>query len=177
MNFAFVIFFLILSNVEVNCNEQELKWSLYTIAKVFLTTRQVELVRDKEFVITVLDSKNETFVVNIASPSISDMNQVYSFQKTQIASFKLNKIPTTIFIENSDFVDIFLPKLATELSKHTEIKNYAINFVDSKEPLYKPIYSLKPEELTNLNTYIEINLVHSFTRPLKLSVDNPIFFV
>lgn len=56
MDFAFEMLFLTLSNVEINFNNRELKWKLYTIAKAFSTTNQIELVEKKEFVATILDS-------------------------------------------------------------------------------------------------------------------------
>lgn len=67
MDVAFTIFFFTLSNVKVNFTDLELRWKLYTIAEVFLTKRQMELVKKKEFAIANLDQKNEIFVVYVTT--------------------------------------------------------------------------------------------------------------
>lgn len=60
INAIFVMFFIFLSNVKVNFNDQELKQKQYTIVHVFLTNRQMELVRKKEFAAVTLDSKTRS---------------------------------------------------------------------------------------------------------------------
>ena len=41
-----------------------------------------------------------------------------------------NNALTTIFTKYSDFADVFSPELASKLSKHTGINDYAIKLVD-----------------------------------------------
>lgn len=47
------------------------------------------------------------------------------------------------------------------------INNYAIELLHNQQPLYGPIYSLKPMELKILKAYIENNLVNGFIKPSK----------
>ena len=73
-------------------------------------------------------------------------------------------------------MDVFSPDLASELFKHNGINNYAIELVDSQQPPYEPIYSLRPVELETLKTYIETNLVNWFIKLSKSPVGAPILF-
>lgn len=104
---AFGIPFLTLNNVEVNINDWELKWKLYTATKALLTTRRMELVEKKEFTTIAFDLKNKAFVVYIASLTSSD--NVYPSCKVYIASLlKVDKFSTIILLQYFDFVDISL---------------------------------------------------------------------
>ena len=49
-----------------------------------------------------------------------------------------------------------------ELPKNTRINEHAIKLEESKQPLFKSIYSLGPVELEILKTYIETNLANGF---------------
>ena len=61
-----------------------------------------------------------------------DINiELYSLKKAQIAYLKLNKTFIRIFIKYTNFVDIFLFKLATKLPKYMSINNYNIQLVDN----------------------------------------------
>ena len=55
--------FLTISNVDVNFQARDLQWRSYTTRNVLLTTRQVELIGKKEFVVAALDPEHEVFVV------------------------------------------------------------------------------------------------------------------
>ena len=86
-----------------------------------------------------------------------------------------NETPTSIPTEYSDFANVFSPKLASELAKHTGINDHAINLVDDWQPPYGPIYSLGLVELETLKTYIETNLANGFIKPSKSPARAPIF--
>ncbi len=88
-------------------------------------------------------------------------------RRAQIAHLKADEAPTKVPSEYADFADIFSPKLAVELPKHTEINDHAIELVDDRQPLYGPIYSFGPVELEILKAYIENNLASSFIWPSK----------
>ncbi len=88
----------------------------------------------------------------------------------------MDEAPTKVPSEYADFADIFSPKLATELLKHTEINDHAIEFVDDWQPPYGPIYSLGPVELETLKAYIKNNLANDFIRPSKSPAGAPILF-
>ena len=169
--------FLILSSVDIDFSKRELWWRFYTIEKVLLTTKQVKLVGKKEFAATALDSGHEIFVVHVASyKNPSQEGDDHPSYRVQIAALVANKAPTSIFKKYSDFADIFYPKLALELLKHTGINDYAFKLVDDWQPSYGPIYSLKLVELETLKTYIKTNLANSFIRLSKSLAGAPIFF-
>lgn len=67
--------------------------------------------------------------------------------------------------------------LAAELPEHTGINDHAIDLIDGQQPPYGPIYSLGPEGLETLKTYIETNLANVFIRPSKSPAGAPILFV
>ena len=81
-----------------------------------------------------------------------------------------------ILAEYLDFADVFFLDLTSELLKHTRINNHAIKLVDGQQPLYKPIYNLKPVELETLKAYIETNLANKFIRLFKSPANTPILF-
>ncbi len=97
-------------------------------------------------------------------------------RRAQIAHLKADEAPTKVPSEYTDFVDVFLPKLAIELPEHTGINDHAIELVDDWQPPYGPIYSLGPVELETLKVYIENNLANGFIRPSKSPAGVPILF-
>ena len=58
--------FLKISNADIAFGEKTLTWRSYTTNKALSTTKQVQLVDPKEFVIAALDADSETFVVHMA---------------------------------------------------------------------------------------------------------------
>ena len=92
---------------------------------------------------------------------------MYSLKKAQVAYLKVDEAPTKVPSEYTDFVDIFSPKLAVELSKHMEINDHAIKLVNDLQSLYDLIHNLGLVELEILKAYIENNLANSFIRPSK----------
>ena len=97
-------------------------------------------------------------------------------KRAQIAYLKADETPTKILSEYADFADVFSPKLAVELSEHTEINDHAIELVDNWQPPYGPIYSLGLVKLKTLKAYIKNNLVNGFIRPSKSPTRAPILF-
>ena len=100
---------------------------------------------------------------------------IYLARKAQIALL-LNKkvtIPTKYF----DFANVFLEKLANIHPEQTGVNEHAIKLEKSKQPPYRPIYSLGPVEFKTFKTYIKTNLVNGFIRASKLPASTPIFFV
>ena len=71
---------------------------------------------------------------------------------------------------------MFFSDLASKFFEYTEINNHTIKLVDSQQPPYRPIYSLKPVELEILKAYIKTNLANNFIRPYKFSAGAPILF-
>ena len=63
-----------------------------------------------------------------------------------------------------------------ELPENTGMNKYAIELEKSKQPLFRPIYSLGPVELETLKTYIETNLANGFILPSKSPAGASILF-
>ena len=100
---------------------------------------------------------------------------MHPLKKAQIAHLKANKTLIKVPNKYADFVDVFLPKLATKLLEYTRINNPAIELVDDWQPLYGLIYSLGPVELEILKAYIKNNLANGFIRPFKFPTGASIF--
>ena len=63
-----------------------------------------------------------------------------------------------------------------QLLEKTRIKDYLIDLLKNKQPLYSLIYSLKPVKLEILNTYINVNLASDFISLSKSSTTTVILF-
>lgn len=148
---------------------------MYTIAKVFLVTKQVELIEKKEFIRAAFNPKNEVFVVYITF--FSQNLDVYPSRKTQIAFLKVNKAFISDLSKYANFADIFSKNLAVKLPKYIRNNNYAINWIKGKQLSYRLIYTLKSVEFEILKTYIKINLANSFLKRLKSLEGAHIFFI
>lgn len=171
------MFFLALSNVDVKFDTR--KWSLrkYIIAEAMPITKQVELIDKHEFVEVAFDKALEIFVVHMAVLEASvSIIIIYSTKKLFLVTSEQDKTPIESSIEYSDFIDIFSLNLVMELLDRTGINEHAIKLVDSKPPLYGPIYSLSLIELKILKMYIKTYQKTGFMRPSKSSARAPILF-
>ena len=137
----------------------------------------------KEFAGIAFDPEHETYVVHVVSLSSTPLASlgsppfnVYPSRRPQIYGLIAKKAPTKVFTKYSDFVDVFSPDLTSELPKHTGINDYAIKLVESQQPPYGSIYSLRSVELETLKAYIETNLANGFIRPSKSLTGAPILF-
>lgn len=57
---------------------------------------------------------------------------------------------------------MFLFKLIIKLHENININKYAIKLEDGKQPLYRPIYKLRPVKLEILKIYIKTHLETGF---------------
>ncbi len=118
-NIVLGMLFLTINNADVDFQARNLQERFYTTGNVLSTSKQVELIGNKEFVVAALNSKHEAFVVHIVAFNIDSGDEVYPLRKAQIAHLKADDA----FIEDpskyADFADIFSPKLAAELLEHT----------------------------------------------------------
>ena len=75
--------FLKISNVDLAFSKETLTWKSYPTNKALLTTKQVQLVDLKKFVIVALDADSKTFVMHVA---IQEREEIVmdSARKTQI---------------------------------------------------------------------------------------------
>ena len=124
------MFFLTMSNIDIDFQAWNLQWRLYTTRNVLPTTRRVELIRKKEFAAAALDPEHKTFVVHIAALSVDPGDQIHPSKRAQIAYLKANEAPFKVLNKYADFVDIFSSKLAVELSKHMRINDYTIKLMN-----------------------------------------------
>ena len=148
----------------------------YTIEDILPTTKQVKLIGKKEFAIIAFNLQPKTFIVHVTTLSVDLSDEVHPLKKAQMAHLKADEASTKVLNKYTEFVDVFSPKLAAELSKHTRINNHAIKLVDDWQSLYGPIYSLSLMELETLKVYIKNNLANSFIRSSKSFTRAPIFF-
>ena len=65
--------FLKISNADVLFGEKILTWKTYTTNEALFTTKQVQIIDKKNFVIAVLDADNKTFVVYMAIQEQEEM--------------------------------------------------------------------------------------------------------
>ena len=146
---------------------------------MLLTTRRIELVGKKEFVVAAFDPEHETYIIHVAflssTPLIAFLN-VHHSREPQIFGLIAEKAPTKVLAKYLDFVDVFSLDLVTKLPEYTEIKTHAIDLEESKQPPYGPIYSLRPVELETFKTYIKTNLANGFICPFKSPAGAPILF-
>ncbi len=61
--------FLTMSNAHVDFQARDLKWRFHTTGNVLPTTRRVDLIGKKKFVIAALDPEHEVFIVYVAALS------------------------------------------------------------------------------------------------------------
>ncbi len=122
--------FLTMSNADVDFQARNLQWKFYTTEEVLPTTRRVELVGKKEFTVAALDLEHEAFVVHIAALSVDLGDELHPSRRSQLVHLKADEAPTKVSSEYADFADIFSPKLAAELPKHTGINDHTIELVD-----------------------------------------------
>ena len=169
------MFFLKLSNADVSFDKGTLTWRTYTNNKALPTTKQVQIIDKKDFIIAVLDTNSEIFVVHVVIREREKM-PVYSKRQAQVGALLFNKAPTEVPAEYSDYSNIFLAEYAAELPENTRMNEHAIKLEDDKQLPFRLIYSLRLVELETLKTYIKTNLANGFIRPSKSPAGAPILF-
>ena len=181
--------FLKISNANIAFAKETLTWKSYTTNKALPTTKQVQLVNPKEFVIAELDADSKTFVVYVAirereemamdparKTQIEAQSRAQIQDRAQVGALLFNEAPTEVPVEYSDYNNVFLAENAAELPENIGMNEHAIKLGKGKQPPFGLIYSLCPVELETLKTYIETNLANSFIRPFKSLAGAPILF-
>lgn len=120
------MFFVTISNVEVNFNNPELRQISYIIVEAISTIKKIKLVGKKKFAAATFDLENEAFVIHVASIVSTTSNPVHPFCRFQIALLKADEAPTAILLKYTNFTDIFSLDLKVQLIEHTRINNYTI---------------------------------------------------
>lgn len=106
--------------------------------------KRVKLIDKKNFAKGLLDKDIEAFLVYVNFPSLGSMI-IYSAQEAQTALLHLKK--ATISTKYVDFVDIFSKESAKMFLERTSINKHVIEWVDSKQVYYGPIYSYDQREV------------------------------
>ena len=153
--------FLKISNANVSFGKKTLTWRTYITNKALSTTKQVQIVDPKKFVIVALDINSETFVVHIAICE-QEVIPVYSEKQAQVGVLLFDKAPIEISTEYSNYSNVFSAENTAELPENIEMNEHAIKLEEDKQPPFGPIYSLKLVELETLKIYIKTNLANSF---------------
>ena len=171
--------FLKISNVDILFGEETLTWKTYTTNEALSTTKRVQIINKKDFVITALDINSETFMVHVAIREREKM-PVHSKKQAQIeaqvGALLFNKALTEALVEYSNYSNVFSAEHAAKFSENTRINKHVIKLEEGKQPFFRPIYSLGPVELEILKTYIKTNLANGFIRPFKSPAGAPILF-
>ena len=144
--------------------KETLTWRTYITIEALLTTKQVQIIDKKDFIIAVLDANSETFVVHVAIREQEEM-PVHSKKQVQVGALLFNKTLTKVLAEYFDYSNVFLMEYIAKLLKNTGINKHTIELEKDKQPPFGLIYSLEPVELETLKTYIKINLANSFIWP------------
>ena len=185
--------FLKISNANVAFNEGTLTWKSYTTNEALLTTKQIQLVNPKEFVIATLDADSKTFIVYMVIWELEEMamnpdrktqietqsgaqSGTQTQDKAQVWALFFDEAPTEVLVEYSDHNNNFLAENAEEVLENTGMNEHVIELEEGKQPPFGPIYSLGLVELETLKTYIKINLANGFIWPSKSPARAPIFF-
>ena len=158
-------------------SEKTLTWRTYTTNKALPTTKQVQIIHKKDFVIAALDANSETFIVHVAIRKQKEMPVYFKRQaqiKAQVRALIFNKTLTEVLADYSNYSNVFLAEYAAELSENIRINEYTIKLQEDKQPPFGPIYSLELVELETLKTYIKTNLANGFIWPSKSSARAPI---
>ena len=156
-------------------DKKTLMWKFYTTNKALSTTKQVQIVDPKKFVIAALDDNNEMFVVHMAIQEQEKM-PVHSKKQAQVGALLFNKTFTEVPVEYFDYSNVFIAENAVELLEIIGINEHAIELEEDKQLLFGPIYSLEPIELETLKIYIKTNLANNFIRLFKSPTRAPILF-
>ena len=142
-------------------------------AETLLTIKYIEIIEKEKFSSIVLDIDNKTFMIYIATLVEQTIILIYLLYQAHV--ILLTSIE--IFIQYSNFSDIFFSYFTAKLLEYNKINNYPINLLNDKQLLYSLIYSPKLVELKILKTYIKFNLASSFIKPSKSSIGTLILFI
>ena len=121
----------------------------------------------------MLDKNIEDFVMRVSFLEWKII--IHLAREAQIALLLAKEL--NVLVKYSDFADIFSEKSKNVFLEQTIVNGHAIKFEESKQPVYRPIYSRKPFELRTFKTYIETNLVNNFIRASKSPAGALILFL
>ena len=97
------MYFLTLSNADVQFLEKKLIWRSYIIAKALPSTKRVELINKKEFAKVKLDENFKTFVIHVASLNIAPKISQDKVAQIALLLTKKSRLQTNIRILSTCF--------------------------------------------------------------------------
>ena len=116
------IFFLKFNNVDVLFNEEILTLRTCTTNETLSTTKQIQIINIKNFVIAAMDVDSKTFVIHIAIWEQEKMLVHYKKQ-VQVGALIFNKVLTAIPMEYSNYSNI-LVEYAIQLPEYIKKNNH-----------------------------------------------------
>lgn len=116
-----------------------LKQRSYITIETLSISKKVELIEKRDFTSEILNENAKMFIVYIATLLTALAIQVYSTCQVLIDLLLLNKAPTKFLFKYSDYNNIFSISLAIELPENIGINKYAIELVQNKQLLFRPI--------------------------------------
>ena len=149
--------FLKISNANVLFSERILMWKFYITNEALPTTKRVQIVDPKKFIIAVLNVNSKTFVIYMAIWKQEKM-PMHSKKQAQVRVLLFNKAFIKVPAEYSNYSNVFSAENIVKLPKNIKMNKHAIKLEDSKQLPFGSIYSLGLVELKTLKTYIKINL-------------------
>ena len=166
MKVVLSILFFIINNVNCQFAKKKTYLKILYYWKALPITRQIESINEKKLAKVVLDKNVEAFMINISSLSLGLKIIIHPAKKVQITLLLVEKV-TIPAAKYPDFTNVFAEKSANILLEQTKLDKHTIELKQGKEPLYRPIYSLKSVEFKIFKTYIEINLPNGFIKISK----------
>ena len=99
------------------------------------TTRQVEIIDQKEFAKAALDKNIKAFVGHVSS--LGSGMTIHPAREAQLALLLAEEV--TVPVKYLDFADVFLQKPANVFPERTGVNKHAIELEEGKQPPYGPI--------------------------------------
>lgn len=154
--------FLTFSNIDIEFAGKKLLKRTDITSEVLRTVRRVKFINKKNFVKKILVEDVETFIVYMISWNLKWI-MIDSSRKPQIDLLSTKE--GIMLTKHANFAYLVLKQFVNLLSERKKIHEHVIKLVDSKQPPFKPIYSLNLVKLKILNSYIKTNLVNKFIQP------------
>ena len=125
------MFFLKISNADVSLSEKTLTWRIHITNEALSTTKQVQIVNPKEFIIVVLDVDNKKFVMHVAIRKQEKMLE-HSKKQAQVRALLFDMAFIEVLAEYSNYSNVFSAENAVELPENTRMNEHAIELEEGK---------------------------------------------
>lgn len=122
--------FFILSNVEVNFLELNIFKMTYILTEIIPITKQFKLVRKNKLTVAILDLKEKSYVIYMASFA-SSYPQIHSYSKVQVKALLSTNIPSIVSNKYMYFANVFLIDFIAQIPENTRINDYEIKLLDN----------------------------------------------